>query len=527
MPRLVRNRRELLNAPRDCDSVLFNSFGFLLVFLPLTLAGFFVLARHSTLLAATWLTLASLVFYGWWDWRYVSLLLGSIVFNYAMGLAIARTAGRWRGIWLASAIAADLILLAYFKYANLLVGSLNTIAGTRYGPLDIVLPLGISFFTFTQIAYLADVFQNKAREPRFIHYSLFVTYFPHLIAGPVLHHKEMMPQFAESRTYRLQPNAVLIGAVIFTIGLAKKVLIADNLAPYANSTFAEASHPGILVAWGGVLAYSFQIYFDFSGYSDMAIGLSRLFGIRLPLNFNSPYKARNIVEFWRCWHMTLSRFLRDYLYIPLGGNRHGPTRRYINLLLTMLLGGLWHGAGWNFAIWGGLHGVYLSLNHLWQRIAGAGNPRNRVSTAVSVALTFFAVTVAWVFFRSPTFAIARDLLVGMFGGFGIGVPASLVTPFPAMRHGLEALGVELFLGGGRWFVMTYFWVALAGAIAFLAPNTQEITRRFRPALGSFEPHSSRGPYLHLTWRWGIALGVLAGAALLSLSRPTEFLYFQF
>jgi alginate O-acetyltransferase complex protein AlgI len=507
--------------------MLFNSYGFLFVFLPVTLVGFFLLARRGMTLAASWLTLMSLVFYGWWDWRFVSLLVASIAFNYVMGLAIARSTGRMRVAWFASAITVDLALLGYFKYANLLLGSVSAIQGTHYAALDIVLPLGISFFTFTQIAYLADVFQNKAREPRLIHYSLFVSYFPHLIAGPVLHHKEMMPQFAEPRTYRLQPNAILLGAVIFIIGLAKKVLLADNMAPYVNSTFAEPNHPGVLVAWGCVLAYSFQIYFDFSGYSDMAIGLSRLFGIRLPLNFNSPYKARNIVEFWRCWHMTLSRFLRDYLYIPLGGNRRGPVRRYLNLFLTMLLGGLWHGAGWNFAIWGGLHGIYLSLNHLWRRIAGAGGARTRFGTLLSVAITFFAVNVAWVFFRSPTLEIARELMVGMFGGFGIGVPAALVTPFPALRHGLEAAGIDLYLGGGRQFTMTYLWVALAGAIAFFAPNTQEIAHRFHPALGSFEPRSARGPRLHLTWQWGAAMGVLAAAALLSLSRPTEFLYFQF
>ena len=405
-------------------NMLFNSYGFLFVFLPLTLAGFFWLGRHSGLLAAGWLTLASLTFYGWWDWRFVPLLVLSIAFNYMMGLVIARTHGQSRQRWFVIAVAADLMLLGYFKYANLLVSSLNDIARTTYPALDIVLPLGISFFTFTQIAYLADVFQDKAREARLVHYALFVSYFPHLIAGPILHHKEMMPQFAERRTYRLQRNSVLLGAVIFTLGLAKKVLIADNLAPFANAAFGSPDHPSLLLAWGGVLAYSFQIYFDFSGYSDMAIGLSRLFGIRLPLNFNSPYKSRNIIEFWRRWHMTLSRFLRDYLYFPLGGNRHGPARRYANLMITMLLGGLWHGAGWNFAIWGALHGLFLSVNHLW--------------------------------------------------------------------------------------------------------NTQELMHRFRPALAtSGERLDAKQLRLRLNWKWATAAGLLAGASLLSLSRPTEFLYFQF
>jgi alginate O-acetyltransferase complex protein AlgI len=508
--------------------VLFNSYSFLFFFLPLTFAGFFWLGRRNAVLAATWLTLASLVFYGWWDFRFVPLLLASIAFNYAAGMRIARSSGASRTRWFASAITANLLLLGYFKYANMLVATVDAMAGTRYGVLDIVLPLGISFFTFTQIAYLADVYQDKAREARAIHYALFVSYFPHLIAGPILHHKEMMPQFAEPRTYRLQPNSVLLGAVIFTLGLAKKVLIADNLAPYANAVFEGPTHPGMFVAWGGVLAYGFQIYFDFSGYSDMAIGLSRLFGIRLPLNFDSPYKSRNIIEFWRRWHMTLSRFLRDYLYVPLGGNRKGSARRYVNLMVTMLLGGLWHGAGWNFAIWGGLHGIYLVINHAWQRLLGERETKSRVGRLLSIALTFAAVNVAWVFFRAPDFATGRDVLLGMSGALGIGIPQALASRFPSIRPILEAAGIELFLGGGRSFVMTYMWVILAGTIAFVAPNTQQITARFGPALGTISPINWGLRFrLRLDWQWAAAIGVLAAAALLSLSRPTEFLYFQF
>ena len=512
--------------------MLFNSYGFLFVFLPLTFAGFFWIGRSSDRLAAWWLTLASLTFYGWWDWRFVPLLVGSIAFNYVAGMTIARNAGRPRKRWFVLAIAANLLLLAWFKYANLLLSSFDALAGTRYGPLDIVLPLGISFFTFTQIAYLADVYQQRAREARPVYYALFVSYFPHLIAGPILHHKEMMPQFAERRTYRLQPNSVLLGAAIFAIGLAKKVLIADNLAPYANAVFASPMHPSVFVAWGGVLAYAFQIYFDFSGYSDMAIGLSRLFGIRLPLNFDSPYKSRNIIDFWRRWHMTLSRFLRDYLYFPLGGNRHGPLRRYLNLMITMLLGGLWHGAGWNFAIWGGLHGLFLSINHLWRRWFGDGEARTLLGRVASVALTFAAVNVAWVFFRAPDVATGRDILLGMFGAFGVGVPDALALRFPGVRRLLESLGVQLFLGGGRQFMMTYSWILLAGAIAFLAPNTQQITARFRPALvtSSAAQIGSRLRLrlrLRLNWQWAAGLGLLTAASLLSLSRPTEFLYFQF
>jgi D-alanyl-lipoteichoic acid acyltransferase DltB (MBOAT superfamily) len=513
---------------QDCRTVLFNSYTFLLLFLPVTLAGYFLLGRRRAFFAAAWLTAASLVFYGWWDWRFVPLLVASIAGNYGMGMAIARAGRRARTGLFALAVAANLILLAYFKYANMLVATLDGIGGTHIGALDIVLPLGISFFTFTQIAYLADVYQHKAREARPIHYALFVTYFPHLIAGPILHHKEMMPQFAEARTYVPQPNCLLLGAVIFTLGLAKKVLIADNIAPYASAVFNDPGHPSLLVAWGGVLAYAFQIYFDFSGYSDMAIGLSRLFGIRLPLNFDSPYKSRNIIEFWRRWHMTLSRFLRDYLYIPLGGNRHGGVRRYANLMITMLLGGLWHGAGWNFAIWGGLHGLYLAINHAWQYLRGETRAESRWTRAASVALTFAAVNVAWVFFRAPDFGTGRDILLGMFGAFGIAVPEAFAAQLRGLGPLLEGAGIGVFLGGGHQFMMTYAWIAFAGALAFGAPNTQQLTARFRPALNAVKvPPAAAWLRLRLNWQWATALGLLGAATLLSLSRPTEFLYFQF
>lgn len=266
--------------------------------------------------------------------------------------------------------------------------------------LNIILPIGISFYTFTQIAFLVDTYQEKVNEYRFIHYLLFVTYFPHLIAGPVLHHKEMMPQFADSRIYKFSTTDFAVGLTIFCIGLAKKVLIADNLAPYANPLFSGADAPSLFIAWGGVLAYTFQLYFDFSAYSDMAIGLSRLFGVKLPLNFNSPYKATNISEFWGRWHMTLSRFLMDYLYIPLGGNRTGIIRRYRNLITVMLLGGLWHGAGWNFVIWGGLHGVYLIIHHGWGKLSELLNfPVNLVLWRLTAtSITFLSVCFAWVFF---------------------------------------------------------------------------------------------------------------------------------
>ncbi len=266
------------------------------------------------------------------------------------------------------AVAANLAALAYFKYADFFLRTAVNLTGADIPLLGVVLPLGISFFTFTQIAYLVDVHAGKVIERNPIHYGLFVTYFPHLIAGPVLHHAEMMPQFRLAEIYRPYLRNFAIGLTFLCLGLAKKVLVADSVAPLANAVFGLGPEVELAAsaAWLGVIAYTLQIYFDFSGYSDMAVGLSLLFGVRLPYNFNSPYQAWNITEFWRRWHMTLSRFLRDYLYVPLGGNRLGRTRRYVNLMVTMLLGGLWHGASWTFVVWGGLHGAYLVVNHAWQ-----------------------------------------------------------------------------------------------------------------------------------------------------------------
>ncbi|MDP3840780.1 MAG: MBOAT family O-acyltransferase, partial [Methylococcales bacterium] len=349
--------------------MIFNSYVFIFAFLPVVILGFYGLGRFSHHLASLWLAAASLFFYGWWDARFVGLLLASIAFNYGAGYMIGHSLAdkaRRAKLLLICAIVINLILLGYFKYANFFVENLNALTGSAITMAKVFLPLGISFFTFTQIAFLVDTYQGKVREYNFVHYTLFVTYFPHLIAGPVLHHKEMMPQFGKRETCRVNWDNIAIGLTIFILGLAKKVLLADSFGNYATPIFNAVSaggHPMLFEAWFGALAYSLQLYFDFSGYSDMAIGLSLMFNVRLPINFNSPYKSLSIIEFWRCWHMTLSRFLRDYLYIPMGGSRDGKIKRYVNLLITMLLGCLWHGAGWTYVIWGGLHGVYLVINH--------------------------------------------------------------------------------------------------------------------------------------------------------------------
>ena len=516
--------------------MLFNSVEFIFGFLPVTALVFFGLARRSHAAAAAWLAFASLFFYGWWNWAYVPLLVASAAFNYVCGVQLARLVRENRtraaGTLFALSITANLLLLGYYKYANFFLGIWGSFTGNASDIGQIVLPLGISFFTFTQIAFLADVHRGYAREYNPIHYGLFVTYFPLLIAGPILHHKEMMPQFQEARTYRLNVEDVAVGLTIFSIGLFKKTVIADGVAPYASPLFLHPGTPDLLAAWGGALAYTFQLYFDFSGYSDMAIGLSRVFGVKLPLNFDSPYKADNIIDFWRRWHMTLSRFLRDYLYFSLGGNRKGAARRYLNLFVTMLLGGLWHGAGWTFVLWGGLHGLYLIVNHGWRALRerlGQDLDRTTLHGRVfSRLITFVAVVVGWVFFRATSLDDALAILRGMAGLNGVSLPATLATYLgPSMRSALEHWGMAFPLGGGAHFVFQYLWIIVLLPLVMLAPNTQEIFGRFQPALdfrGS--PAPSR-----LAWRptagWAALAAAVTVCGLLSLTRVSEFLYYQF
>jgi D-alanyl-lipoteichoic acid acyltransferase DltB (MBOAT superfamily) len=519
--------------------MLFNSYPFLFLFLPVTLGVFFWLGRFNRRLAAAWLTATSLAFYSFWNPAYLILLVLSIFFNYSVGVELTYAHDReeryrvTRLLWFG--VGVDLLALAYFKYAGFFVSNLNGLTGWQLSLGEIVLPLGISFFTFTQIAFLVDASRGLARELNFIHYGLFVTYFPHLIAGPVLHHKEMMPQFAHPDTYRVNYENLAVGSAIFAIGLFKKVVLADGIAVYVSAGFTEAANGqaiGFFDAWGSALSYTFQLYFDFSGYSDMAIGLSRLFGVRLPLNFNSPYKSDNIVEFWRRWHMTLSRFLRDYLYIPLGGNRLGPFRRYLNLFITMFLGGLWHGAGWTFVIWGSLHGIYLIINHAWQNVAAMTGRRIALGRMGGTLVTFMAVVAGWVFFRSETIGGAFAMLKGMAGFNGISVPAYVLALHPDVERWLGILGVTATLGGGSRFVWTYAWILGLGLIAFFAPNTQEILPVIEAPMGKPESGQTAGPLRQAAiWSptpiWAVALGIVTALGILAMNQVSEFLYFQF
>jgi D-alanyl-lipoteichoic acid acyltransferase DltB (MBOAT superfamily) len=497
--------------------LLFNSYEFIFLFLPLTLLVFFLIgARAHHRLSVAWLVGMSLFFYGWWNPVYLGLILFSMLFNYSMGAVLCgRHANK---LQLAFGITVNLGLLAYFKYANFFVENLNAFLGFSIHLEHIILPLAISFFTFQQIAYLVDAYRKETKEYNFLHYCLFVTFFPQLIAGPIVHHKEMMPQFGRDSTFRFNPKSMELGITMFGMGLFKKVILADGIATYATPIFDAAAGGSVLTfldAWIGTLAYTFQLYFDFSAYSDMAIGIGLMFGVRLPVNFNSPYKAVNIIDFWRRWHMTLSRFLRDYIYIPLGGNRKGTTRRYINLMSTMLIGGLWHGAGWTFVLWGGLHGLYLAINHFWHALRRRlGHDLHRstlLGRMASGTLTFLAVTVAWVFFRAEHFSAATGMLSSMF------------TP-----HQAQLLTSHMFKSDELPFIAIWF-VSLA-LIVWVMPNLQQWMRYLPNPEAKYPMGSGRLSALiefQPTATWALFDSILTGTAILGLTKLSEFLYFQF
>jgi D-alanyl-lipoteichoic acid acyltransferase DltB (MBOAT superfamily) len=536
--------------------MLFNSNAFVFVFLPVVLAAFFGLRRALGARAAlAFLLTASLFFYGWWNPAYVFLIAVSIAVNFSVARTIERTTGvRARGWLLAGGVGFDLGLLGYFKYANFFVANVETLTGRSFGWIEVALPIAISFFTFQQIAYLVDTWRGQRSGGRLLDYAVFVSFFPQLIAGPIVHHRELLPQLGDERRLRLSRANLSVGLTIFVVGLFKKTVIADTMAGFSTPVFAAAEGDAALIfidAWGAALAYAFQIYFDFSGYSDMAIGLARMFGLRLPINFESPYKAASIVDFWRRWHITLSRFLRDYLYIPLGGNRLGTGRRYANLWLTMLLGGLWHGAGWNFLLWGGLHGSYLVVNHLWRAVRGASGAAPQPGVrALCVGLTFAVTVVAWVPFRAETGHGSQRMLAAMFAPAALGAgediarwtgfrkhpdgpDAELRVPVGDLERSdwrfwiLEPFDLEL---GGAW------WIALCMVIVWGLPNTRQWMGPYDPGLATYPAPPSRwaepdGPRLG-RWRpapgWALFGSLLAFAAVVAIQgRLSEFIYFQF
>ncbi|MCF0125920.1 MAG: MBOAT family protein [Clostridia bacterium] len=382
--------------------MLFNSYEFIFFYLPVVLLVYYLIAKYNRIFAKYFLILASFAFYSYWDIRNVPVLLLSIVVNFFLGRRIVETKKK---TWLVVGIVFNLVLLGIFKYTNFFLDVAGLASGKNFNHLNIILPLGISFFTFTQTAYLVDAYRGETKAYSSSDYLLFVTIFPHLIAGPIIYHKSMIPQFSEEVRYKFNSDNFSKGITWFVLGLFKKVVIADWLCRIADVVFEHSDQLSVLEAWGGSLAYSLQLFFDFSGYSEMAIGIALLFNYNLPINFNAPYKACSIIDFWRRWHITLSTFLKNYLYIPLGGNRTGHHLR--NIFITMFLGGLWHGAGWTFILWGTLHGLFICINHLWRKT------KIKLPGAISWLLTFNAVNFAWIFFRADNFKQAFNIIKAM------------------------------------------------------------------------------------------------------------------
>jgi alginate O-acetyltransferase complex protein AlgI len=517
--------------------MLFNSLSFLLVFLPIVSVGFLICRRFGNIgWVFVWLFLCSSVFYGTWEPKYNVLLFGSIAFNYCAALWIARTRSR---IVLGLAITGNLVVLAYFKYTNFIVQTFSNLLGIEFHPVAIALPLGISFITFIQIAFLVDVYRKRNDDLGLAKYALFVAYFPHLIAGPIIHHKEVMSQFTNERLKSVSSSDVVAGIAFIVCGLFKKVVIADAMAGYAALAFRLAGQDqpiSFFDAWGATLAFTYQIYFDFSGYSDIAIGLSRLFGVRLPVNFDSPYKSTSIIEFWRRWHITLSRFLRDYLYIPLGGNRSGILRRYFNLMVVMFLGGLWHGASWLFVVWGGLHGLYLIINHAFRflkRRLEIDSGFFAGALRLCSLLVFPAVIVSWVFFRAESWSGAEVMLRAMVGHNGILLPER----YQALLGPLSSPIMQIFhMKTGALVTFESFKATLSLVIVtmfvFLLPNSQQLLAPFD---SGFPRPVGDTTFLErvLAFRPTPASAVVAaGVGLIVLMTiysgvPSEFIYFQF
>ena len=488
--------------------MLFNSYEFIFAFLPLTFFVYFWLNSTGKQTAGkVFLVAASLFFYSWWNVLYLPLIVGSILFNYFVGLRLcsdsnAEPENRKGKILLAFSIAANLSLLGYFKYADFFIENVNSFAGADISVLNLALPLAISFFTFQQIAYLVDCYRNEVKDRDFINYAVFVCFFPQLIAGPIVHNREMMPQFSNIENKVLVYRNISIGIFVFSIGLFKKVVIADTFSTWATTGFDISSTLQFIEAWVTSLSYTFQLYFDFSGYTDMAVGIALLFNIKLPKNFYSPYKATNIQDFWRRWHITLSRFLRDYLYIPLGGNRLGEIRTYTNLMTTFILGGLWHGAGWTFVFWGLMHGVALAIHRAWSKIG------IKLWSWLGWLLTFNFVVIAWVFFRAKEWADAIKVLKGMFGFNGVRLPDIFGRKFPVLsEYGVE-FGNSLINIRGN--LETLLWVFCALIFVLVFKNTVELRERFVSS------------YFTAT-----VTVVALTTSVLMLNKVSEFLYFNF
>ena len=478
--------------------MLFVSKIYLCLFLPITLIGFYVLVhRKQTSAAIGWLVAASLFFYGWWNPQYLILLLGSVGFNYLLGSAMSRRKPRSRPALLGIALLGNLGLLGYYKYANFFVNTANQFTGSHFHLDTIILPLAISFFTLQQIAYVVDAYRGDAPAYPFWRYSLFVTFFPQLIAGPIVHHRRLLPQFTKSQLPGFDADNLSRGLSLFFVGMFKKVMIADQLAPWVAVAFNAPPETTLSTsqAWISTYAYHFQIYFDFSGYSDMAVGAALMFNIRLPHNFNSPFQATNIRNAWRRWHITLSDFVMRYLYAPLGANKRGALVGYRNLFIAFVATGVWHGAGWNFALFGVVHGLAVMLHQTWK------NRGFSMPAWLGLLLTFNFWAWALVLFRAPDFATIGRVYAAMVDFGPLAMPDS--------TH-LAPIAWLLILLPVVWLIPNTMTI-------FQAPSSQETTPRWR-----WSPSA----------RWGL---LIAGLAIFTVFRPIQslqsanqaFIYFQF
>ncbi len=508
----------------------FNSYEFIFFFLPTVWIGWWALvARGRRRSAVTWLCLTSLFFYGYWDWKFVPILATSLVVNYLIGGRISVGGSMWaKRFLLGVGLTWNIGLLGYFKYANFFVDNFNILWGTSWTLERIVLPLGISFFTFQKIAFLIDAWRKQVRDVRFLEFCLFVLFFPQLIAGPIVHHGEFIPQLRDPDTWAFRKRKFLLGAVLFSLGLFQKTVIADTLAPVADSTFglaAMGSRLRLFEAWTGVTAYSLQLFFDFAGYSHMALGLALLFGFRLPINFMGPYAARSVIEFWRRWHISLSTFLRDYVYFPLGGSRRGFGRHLINLLATMTLAGVWHGAGWTFVLWGVGHGLALVINHLWRRWRNDHSQSRKNWWAP--AATVIVVSFGWVLFRAEELGTARLLSESLLGLHGVSVPVSWARMVEDLAPVVRPRGVfpTLHIAPTALIVLcvsAYLSVRGPWLLKWLGTTAHDVVSSSTVRNEDLSASGEEFNYVRMA-----VSGACFAASIAALSRSSPFLYFQF
>jgi alginate O-acetyltransferase complex protein AlgI len=547
--------------------MLFNSIEFLFFFLPLALIGFYSLGAMSRAWAIRWLILVSLVFYAWWRPVNVLIIAPSIVINFILAKILLQlrvtddhSSRRTSKVILVAGLTFNVIWLGIFKYTDFALSSINDVFSTNIILVHIILPLGISFITFQKIAFLVDVQAGRVRSFTFREYCTFVLFFPQLVAGPIVHYREMMPQF-QTAPCRFDTENVAVGVTLLMFGLFKKAVLADKIAPLITPIYEHAaggSQTSFVLAWMAAIGFTLQIYFDFSGYTDMALGLARFFGIRLPPNFNSPLRASCIIDFWLRWHMTLTRFLTAYIYNPLalsitrrrlakgrpGFVTRNPTAGafvsslMVPTVITMFVSGLWHGAGYGFIVWGLLHGLYITINHAWRVVSAKLWPDrlsyDRIMKPVGFVLTFVLVSATMVFFRAPSMNSAIDLVHGMMGLNGVALPQGILAHLGPLAKVFHQIGVVAAASwSDRDFIKTMIWICLLMVIALACPNTLQLLARYEPALGvNAQSYKAwRGGLALIVWGpslpWAIAISAVAAIAVSFIGGPSEFLYWNF